>query len=137
MEELYDLLAGLDMCWKVLSPYRVAAKFNDPPKTSKGAARQRQLQDATQKNIQAASPAAHSGGQQTADGLSSSFAGNSAMVGAAMSARPLVLTIHLFRLQEKHDKGYIVDFGVRGGEQPMVAMDLIAELYESLRRRIS
>ena len=169
MAHLYDALADLDMCWKVLSPYRVAAKVNDPPRSALGQRRRDAMLEATRLNAEAVKAAESSAFEQQQAArfqqqqqqqqrgfpqqhqllagpspsaasspltIASPTGGCGGVVGASLSVRPVAITLHLFRLQEKHDKGYIIDFGVRGGEQPMVAMDIINEIYEALRQRI-
>lgn len=46
-----------------------------------------------------------------------------------------VIALYLFRIQEKHEKGYVVDFGVVKGNA-LVAMDLILEVGERIHRRV-
>lgn len=47
---------------------------------------------------------------------------------------PVILSLYFFRIQEQHDKGYLVDFKVV--RNVMVAMDLILVLSDALIRKI-
>ena len=47
----------------------------------------------------------------------------------------VVISIHLFRIQEKHEKGFVVDYGIVRGNA-LQALDIILELATKLNERI-
>ncbi|KAK7200280.1 5'-AMP-activated protein kinase catalytic subunit alpha [Novymonas esmeraldas] len=74
------------------------------------------------------------GGPRSASVSASTMAAAPAEAAAAAPANPVVLSLYFFRIHERHDKGYLVDFKVV--RNTMIGMDLVLLLSDALVRRV-
>ena len=108
--EICNVLKVHNMEWKVVAPYQLAV-------------RRRPRHAAATAVTANGSP-----GTSPARGPSSSSASSS-------SAAATVIQVHLMRVQERHDKGFVVDFFFAKG-CPMAALEMTIEIWRDLLRRM-
>lgn len=106
--EICSILKSKNMEWKVVAPYLLAVRRRLTPQQHVAA----QQQNATPNN---------NSRQQNFLQTHSNAA--------------TVVQIHLMRVQEKHDKGFVVDFSFAKG-CPMAALEMTIEIWRDLLRRV-
>jgi 5'-AMP-activated protein kinase, catalytic alpha subunit len=109
--EVCNILRNKNMEWKVVAPYMLAIRRKVDPHYQQQQIRNQQQQ------------------QQNP--------GSASRGGALQIHRDpqTVIQIHLLRIQEKHEKGFVVDFFFARG-CPMAALEMTIEIWRELLRRV-
>eukprot|EP00758_Cryptobia_borreli_P015118 Tbor_TRINITY_DN5991_c5_g2::TRINITY_DN5991_c5_g2_i1::g.19127::m.19127/K07198/PRKAA, AMPK; 5'-AMP-activated protein kinase, catalytic alpha subunit len=126
MEALYSILEYNDIEWKVIAPFHIAARRGrvKPIIASKGG---------NARDITTTSCGVALGGISTL--YSDKTALRTQQCGVLLPEN-LVLMVYVFRLHDKHDRGFIVDFTVHRGH-PILGMELAKVIMESLLDRLN
>ena len=103
--ELCSILKSKNMEWKVVAPYMLAVRRKLSPQQHASFQQNNNSPNRQQNFLQTHSNAA------------------------------TVVQIHLLRVQEKHDKGFVVDFFFAKG-CPMAALEMTIEIWRELLRRV-
>ncbi|ESL10345.1 serine/threonine protein kinase [Trypanosoma rangeli SC58] len=116
---LYDTLRAFEMEWKVLAPFRLLVRTTPGTWAKIGLAPRRS--PPTPLSLDVLEDANENGTNPTTDALTATFP-------------QVVVALYLFRIQEKHDKGYLVDFSVVKGA--LLALDVVLRLSATLVHRM-
>ncbi|RNF00472.1 putative protein kinase [Trypanosoma conorhini] len=116
---LYGTLRAFDMEWKVLAPFRLLARTTPGTWAKIGLAPTKPPQTPLSLDLS----------EYSKDDVTNPAAN------APTAAPPqVVVALYLFRIQEKHDKGYLVDFSVVKGA--LLALEVVLRLSATLIRRM-